>query len=220
VYTEQDPLSSDPSVDRLDAANVALPEQVARADPAAAKRLSAEIRRQPGQFAAWSGLHPDFANKVANDLERAAQRAEERGDLVQPKAEEVVNFGEVATNKSGRPFASRKAAVIASQKLGMDNVEIDERVADGTTSFVIRDLGPKDTELESATKAPVPELVGDVQMPVNLVEDSLVPPSVKITLTRTQGRRELTKQVNARKAVALSKRRVDALTKVVTCLNS
>lgn len=220
VLSEQDPLSSDPTIDRLEASNIALPEQVARKDPAAARKLSAEIRRNPGQFAAWSGMHPDFANKVANDLERAAQRVEERGDLARPKPEEVTDFGEVTTNAQGRPFASRKAALIASQKLGMENVEIDERVADGETNYVIRDLGPGAAPLESAaTKAPVPEVVGDVQMPVNLVEESVVPPSAKITMTRKQGRREVTKQVNARKAVALSKRRVSALREMIECLS-
>jgi hypothetical protein len=164
-------------------------------------------------------MHPDFANKVANDLERAAQRVEERGDLARPKPEEVADFGEVTTNAQGRPFASRKAALIASQKLGMENVEIDERVADGETSFIIRDLGPKAPLESAATKAPVPEVVGDVQMPVNLVEESVVPPSAKITMTRKQGRREVTKQVNARKAVALSKRRVSALREMIECLS-
>jgi hypothetical protein len=102
----------------------------------------------------------------------------------------------------------------------MENVEIDERVADGETNYVIRDLGPGAAPLESAaTKAPVPEVVGDVQMPVNLVEESVVPPSAKITMTRKQGRREVTKQVNARKAVALSKRRVSALREMIECLS-
>jgi diguanylate cyclase (GGDEF)-like protein len=220
VVSEQDPLSSDPNIDRIEASNVALPEQVARANPAAARKLSAEIRRNPGQFAAWSGMHPDFANKVANDLERAAARVEERGDFAQPRPEEVADFGEVAVNAQGRPFASRKAALIASQKLGMENVEIDERVADGETSYVIRDTGPGAAPLESAAaEAPVPEVVGDVQLPVNLVEESLVPPSAKITMTRVQGRREVTKQVNARKAVALSKRRIGALREMIECLS-
>lgn len=220
VYGEQDPLSSPAGVDRIEAANRTLPEQVARTDPNLARQLANEIRKMPGQFGAWSGMHPDYANKVANDLERAAVRAEEAGDyFVYPAEDEQVNFGEVSTNSKGQPFKSRRAAANAATKLGMNNVEIDERTTpEGTTQFVIRDLG----ELESAadtSKAPIPEMLGDVQMPVNMVEAETIPPSTKIKLTRQRGEEAVTKEVNAKQAATRARRRLEACRKMIECLS-
>ena len=221
VYAGSDPLSSTEGADPIQAANITLPEEVARQDPKAARALAAEIRKSPGQFAVWSGMHPDFANKVANDLERAAVKAEDTGDfVVKPAPDLESNFGEVSTNAQGRPFESRRAASVSAQKLGMDNVAIDEIETAAGPRYVIRDLGPRETAATpEESRAPTPEIIGDVQMPVNLVEEATVPPSAKITLTRQQGRRTLEKQVSARKAVALSKKRVDTLVKVIRCLS-
>jgi len=214
VAAGQDPLSRDEAVDTGEAMSTYLPEQVANESPELARQMAEQIQQEPEAFAAWSGQSAAQAKQAADALVVAADQAEAAVVL-----ESTANFGEVATNVKGQPFTTRKAATLSAQKLGMENFTVDERQIGGQQRFVVRDLGPVEAEPAVAEPAAAPEMIGDVQMPVNLLEEAAVPPSAKISLTRTRGQRTITKQVNARKAVALTKRRVDALREMVTCLS-
>lgn len=215
VTAQQDVLTvaADTATEQRTAIDELLPEQVARANPEQAKTLAAEIRAQPLKFATWSGLPPNQAVKTADNLERAVETVQRsRAGYL----ESAANFAEITTNAKGKPFTSRKAATMAAQKRGIENFTVDER---GPQNFVVRDLGPKAEPV--VLKSPLssgPERVGEVQMPVDLVKETTIPSATKIPIVRTQDGKETTTQVNARTAVRLAKRRVNALTEVMKCL--
>jgi 8-oxo-dGTP pyrophosphatase MutT (NUDIX family) len=167
-----------------------------------------------GQMFAQAGLRAELTQEMAVELAKAAVKKaiQGQGEGVLASRKEVAKLAAEAIPP--KPIITYKP--VMSSKAYYESKAFVEEQPELMEEFTAVEPPPALPEPEFDPLKP--EIVGGVQMPVNLIDEKTVPPSIKITLTGQQGQRTIVKEVNARKAITLAKRRTDTLAEVIKCL--